>query len=509
MEQFADDLDSGEVHLRDKWQLELKSEFFPHSELKHSEYIQEFYFFIPNSLQINRHTYTKAQFYFDQTNLIRYKTPEFSFEELLNLNNKRSPIVRIMKICDSPDTPNNRVILSDELKLLGNIVRSTLRALVKKLFLELKRDNTEEKNRELSHHVQQLCQHIQQMRNEFVIAQEKYKSNWKDPIFFDQFLYIDEFISNSVLHYLTGLLENIRLHPNKNLIAADKALCDTILKEQQINERYNPKKSSKSIRHSFRNKEQILYRNSLLNKFVLDALLLHTSRFTLEQRYQDWIGSIAAGIAMLIYFSLFIWLGNVFLINSEPFIVFTVIIYILKDRIKEWIKNLSYHHAFRWFSDYSTVIQSPDQKHDIGVVKESVSFLDENQISKEIQTERNSDFHEVLENFIRPENVLLYKRTVEIFNPRERQSRRHDVNIIFRFNIHRFLRKASDPVEKHFSLDPKSLKMITTRLPKVYHLDLIIKNISQKKSGVHHVEIKKLRIVLDKNGIRRIEQLRS
>lgn len=509
MEQFADDLEGGEVHIRDKWQVELKSDFFPHPNLKYSEYTQEFYLFIPNSLQINAHTYSKAQFYIDQTNLIRYKTPEFSFPELLNLNNQRSPITRILNLCDSPDSPSNRIILSDELKLFGNVVRSTLRSHVKDLMSELQQENSEENYRKFSQHVQQLCQYIYLLRNNYLTAQEKFKAKWKDPVFFDQFLYIDEFISNSILQYLTGLLENIRVHINKHLLSADKTLCDTILKEKQINEGYITKKGRKASRLSFRENEQILYRNSLLNKFVLDALLLHTSRFPLEQRYQHWIGSMAAGIAMMIYFLLFIYLGNVFVINSEPFIVFTVFIYILKDRIKEWIKAISYHHAFKWFSDYSTEILSPDEKHNIGTVKETVSILNENQLSSEIQTERNKDFHEVLENFTRPENILLYKRTVEINNPRESESRRHNLNIIFRFNIHRFLRKASDPVEKYFTLDPRSLKILTIRLPKVYHLDLIIKNIPQGDDNSHIPEIKKLRIVIDKNGIRRIEQLKS
>lgn len=506
MEQFADELDIGEVHIRDKWQVELKSEFIPLPDRKSSEYIQEFYLFIPNSLQINAQTYSKGQFYIDQTNLIRYKTPEFSFAEILNLNNPRSPLTRLLSMCDLPDTTENRSKLSDELKLFGNIVRSALREQVKNLISELTSERAEGTHQGFSVHVMQLCADIQQLRKLYSQAQDKYLKTWGDPIFYEQFLYLDEFISTSIIYYLTGLLENMRLTVNKNLVAADKAICEVIIKEKKITEGYLTKRNPKASHSYYSNNEQILYRNSLLNKFVLDALLLHTDRFTLEQRYQDWIGSIAAGIAMLIYFSLFIWLGNVFVINSQPFIVFTVVIYVLKDRIKEWIKTLSYHHAFKWFSDYATEIQSPDLKHKIGVIKETFSFIDQKQLSEEIRNARNIEFHEVLETFQRPEEVLYYKRTVEINSLRGRAARRNALNIIFRFNIHRFLRKAGDPVETYYTLDPKTSKLLTLRLPKVYHLDLIIRNISMQRDGTQQVEIKKMRIVIDKNGIRRIEQ---
>lgn len=509
MEQFWEDLESGEVHIRDKWQFELKSEFFPQPSLEQSEYTQEFFLFIPNSLQINSFTYSKGQFYIDQTNLIRYKTPEFSFAELLNSNNQRSPMTRIQRICDSPDTSDNRDLLSDELKLLGNIVRSALREEVKELITELTRLRSQGTAQGFFEHVRRFCQDIQQLRAIYLTVKEKFRKNCDDPLFFQNFLYIDEFISNSISYYLTGLLENLRLIVNKDFDPADREICDVLIQEQRVSESYLNGKSGgheKSHGAKTRNSEQILYRIGLLNKFVLDALLLHTNRFTFEQRYQDWIGAIAAGIAMLIFFSLFIWLGSVFVINSQPFILFTVIIYVLKDRIKEWVKTLSYHHAFKWFSDYATVIQSPDEKHKLGVIKETFSFIDENQLSQEIRNARNIEFHEVLETFQRPENVLFYKRTVQINKPKGREARRHGLNIIFRFNIHRFLRKAGDPIEAYYTLDSKSLKLLSMRLPKVYHLDLIIKNISRKHDGTPSIELKKLRIIIDKNGIKRIEQ---
>jgi hypothetical protein len=210
---------------------------------------------------------------------------------------------------------------------------------------------------------------------------------------------------------------------------------------------------------------------------------------------------------MFIYFSLFVWLGTVFIINSEPFIVFTVIIYVLKDRIKEGLKSLSYRKAFKWFSDFTTLIKSPDQNHNLGVVKESFSFLDPKQISPDIKKSRNAEFHTILETYQRPETVLYYKRAVEINTPKFKDSRRYCLNIIFRFNIHRFLLKAGNAIETHVILDPDSKRLLNVRLPKVYHLNLIIRNTTVQPDAPPVVEFKKLRIIMDKGGIKRIEQL--
>ena len=117
---FWKEIEEGQVHVRDRLQFELKSEFitFPAKEV--SVFTEELYIFIPQSLQINRDTYSTEQFYWDQTNSIRYKTPTFTFEELLDPKNEASPLY-------------SRAKMQGEVKLLANIFRSTLRNTVKEI----------------------------------------------------------------------------------------------------------------------------------------------------------------------------------------------------------------------------------------------------------------------------------------------------------------------------------------------------------------------------------------
>jgi hypothetical protein len=509
MEQFWEDLDSGEIHIRDKWQFELKSEFSHQATLKSDQYTQEFFFFIPSALQINKQTYSKTQFYRDQTNLIRYKTPMFSFPELLDPQNSRSPLTRILTLCDQPSNEENRTTLADELKLFANVVRSALRTEIRQLIQGLQPKNIEDHMQESIDSIRQLCLEWKRLRIMYAEAQEKFLEKWRDPLLYKHFLYIDEFISNAVNHYLTGLIENIRLLRKSEFTSTDKLICETLIDEKKRREVYKTqlKNSNHPGKGEVKN-EYFLYRNSLLNKFVLNALMLTTNRFSIDERYQNWIGSLSAGIAMTLYFCLFIWLGTIFIINSLPFILFTIITYVLKDRLKEILKLLSYQQAFRWFSDYTTEIRTFDQKHTFGQIKESFSFLEEEQLPPAIRETRNKDFHAVLETFQRPENVLYYKRTVEMrHSPSPKKARRYGVSIIFRFNIHRFLRNASDPYESYVTIDPKTSKLVTKNLPKVYHLNLLMKNTSLEEGLPEKVELKKLRLIIDKNGIKRIEQV--
>lgn len=501
MEIFWEDLDSGEVYIRDRWQFALKSEFFPRKGKKNSLYTQEFYLFIPNSLQINANTYSKGSFYLDQTNLIRYKTPEFTFQQLLDINSQRSPLTRIQQLCDQSDDQQHRKALSDELKLLANVVRSMLRREVKSLIFALGSKQPAKSSHDFSQRTLQLCESIKLLRERYAAAEKKCLDNWRDPLFYRQMLYIDEFLSYSISHYLTGLLESVRMTGRSDLAAVDEALCDVLLNEKQLSDLL----VSTGNQSGSEDAENVLYRYSLLNKFVLDALHLNINRFSLDQRYQHWIGGVSAGVAMGLYFTLFVWLGNVFVINSAPFVMLMIIVYVLKDRIKEWLRNYSYLQASRWFPDFTTIIKSQDKQENVGVIKESFSFIDPPQLSKDLHTMRNAEFHSVLETVKRPENILFYKRVVEL-NPKSANALYSGVNIIFRFNIHNFLRKAADPTETHLMIDPQTKKLIPMRLPKVYHLNLIIRSTSEE-NGHPKLELKKLKLVIDKNGINRIEQL--
>lgn len=508
MEQYWDEFDLEEIHFRDKWQFELKSHYKPSPKMLKHIYTQELYLYIPAALQVNPDTYGKDRFYQDKTNLIRYKTPEFTFQQIIDPEQKRSPLYLIKQELANPHFVNGNgsiKTIEKELKLLANIVRSTLRTELFTLLNLLDKEGLSEDETLFTQPANTLLIHLDILLKDYDHLAEQIKKI--DSAELNQvYLYVADFISVSINYYLSPLLEKIRKQAQPSFDTIDTRICAILLKEKVWREKWLDEPAT--LEGTTTDNETILYQIGLLNKYVIDALLLNTSVDPIDQRYRNIIGSIAAGVAMTLYILLFIWQGSVFVINSQPFILFTIFIYVLKDRLKDEIKNISMKQAFRWFSDYKTEIRTPDNKTVIGELRESFSYLNENEIHAAIQEARTTEHHRTLEAIRRQEQVMYYKKTVSLKNLSvTKQDRFSGLNVIFRFDIHRFLNKASDSIQPFSTIDPKTFELVHTMLPKVYHLNIVLKNSYIKLDGSTHTEIKKYRIIANKEGILRVESL--
>lgn len=507
MDKLWEDFETGEIHVRDKWQFELKSEFVPVPSKSESVFTQEFYIFIPNSLQINDQTYSKARFYEDQTNLIRYKTPEFSFLQLTDTHHLASPLARLRKFKVKSSSPEEKLALEKELKLFANIFRSTLGKNAHRIVEKLQKPLDSASLIAIKQAILELIEHVQRTLGLYYDEAYKLTSIWDDTPSLKLFGYVRDYISIALNNSLAILLEAVRRHHEPAFQEADELLCRILKAEKKHREEKNLEPLQ--IHQDSSRNESILYQSGLLNKFFIDVLLLNTSRAAIDQKYRNLIGGVAAAVAMLFYILLFIWQGAVFVINSEPFVLFTVIIYVLKDRLKDELKTLSFNQAFRWFSDYKTEIISPSGRYVVGELKESFSFIDEKNVPEKIAYMRSREFHTYLETIKRPERVICYKKTITIFQNLNRKSppRLHGLNNIFRYDIHHFLSKASDPYEPHVTLDSETLELTRSELPKIYHVNMILKNTFARSDSTQEVEFKKFRLVIDKEGIKRVEKM--
>ncbi len=499
MDRSSDDLEGGEIHIHDNWQIELKSEFLPHLQSKYTIYTQEFWIFIPNSLQINDQTYSKEGFYLDQTNLLRYKTPDFTFEDLLSSSQLKSPLAR-MRAMLVKSTEASITTFNEELKLFGNVVRTILRKSAQAIYLHIQQRKSDE---ELCLELELLANEMRQLRLTFASLKKEIAIAFPKPNTPIHVEYIEEFLSNSYYHYLSRLLQIGQSHETYQQF--NDELTHLLLQEQHYRQEHGFE--NLSLHQSTEQGEYFLYRQGLLNKYVLDALLLHSNRIAVSKKYQQVVSSLAAGVAMLIYLLLFIWQGEVFRINSEPFVVFTVLIYILKDRIKENLKTLSFDFGGRLFSDYTTQIRSPHEQRKLGFLREYFAFVKQDKAPKEATLIRNHGLQHVLEDIRRPEQILYIKKEIQLSNTLLRRGeRRNALNVLFRLNMRRFLDKASNPEEPYLFIDPDTNSLIEWWLPKVYHINIVLKTSVTSEHGKVQEEWSRFRLILDKQGIRRLEK---
>lgn len=503
IEDFWNELHEGEIHVRDSLQFELKSEFVINPHLKENVYKQEVFLFIPSSLQINAQTYSKQQFYLDQTNLIRYKTPLMHLSDLVNPDYPFSPLLRLQNFFSESEPQLHLEIASDELKLFAAIFRVSLRERVYLLLQILEHaKSTEEEN--LSRSIASLCTEVSQVCHKFRELQELARNQLNTPQLIRHFKYVDEFISTMIDEFLLILLKQVRSLEQQDP-QTEKQICQLILKEKLYRKKNHiGPKTSKG--HVFSN-ESLLYRQGLLNRFILEALMLKNYRFSLEEKHSHILGALAAGLAMFVYMIFFVWQISAFVINSFPFVALAVFFYILKDRIKEGFKTLYYKQAYRWFPDYSTEIWSPTGGK-IGKLTENFTFIEPKQLPPGFLRIRNHHFHEELQALQRHETIIQYKREVTLKSPASSGARRRELTTIFRLNIHRFLQKASNPFQAKLTLDSYTQEISEKLLPKVYHLNLIIRNTYLQADGTPKVEIKTFRVVVDKVGIKRVEHIK-
>lgn len=503
LETFWNELNEGEIHVRDNWQFELKSEFFIHAHK--NVYKQEFFVFIPDSLHVNEDTYTKLQFYSDETNLIRYKTPYISLKDLVNPRNEQSPLIRLKKLLNEENPQLYLSEITDELKLFADIFKVGLRDRIKDLLVEMEHEPIKQIGQHSSE-LAALCSETTDICTMFREIQDYASKEILNDQLKRYFRYTDEFISDQIDDYFLILVQALRHADYKNISELDKQLCQIILREKHYRKKNHlgPKTPED---HPYSN-ESLLHRRSLLNQFVLDALTLNNLRISLAEKHAPLLGALAAGIAMLFYMVLFAWKVSSFVITSLPVILFIVFLYIIKDRIKEGLKKIYSEQAYRWFPDFSTEITSP-KGFKIGKINESFNFIDETRLPEGFEEIRNFDFNEELQALIRQESIIQYKREVILYDQLGiPSSRRRELTTIFRLNIQHFLQKAGNAFQPSLFLDHYTHEIHEQMLPKVYHINIIIRNTVLQPDLSYKSEINKFRVVADKTGIKRVEQIK-
>lgn len=491
------------IQLRDNLQFELKSEFFINPRLKENVYKQEFFLFVADTLQINKNTYSKQQFYLDQTNLIRYKTPRISLQNLIKEDNIQSPLARLIALKNFPLGQEAVKMVLDELRLFGNMFRASLHEQIQRLANQLEINASDIRIEEIKQGIFALCNEVKSLYTVFQNIQNDLIKHDIETKLKHYLEYTDEFINQIVDYDFTILLHQVRNNKlTTNWKEIDHTLCEIISQAQNHLKVY----FSQSPQGNPFFKEKVLYRHGLLNKFMLEALRLQTNRFSREEKHGHLLGAISAGVAMFIYMILF-WKSTNFGINSLSVILLVVLLYILKDRLKEEIKNLYYKQAYRWFPDYTTEIKSP-KGYTVGRLTENFSFINVSQLPTDFLEMRNRDFHEELPDVDRPETIMQYKREVTLYQRHQSvEDRRRELTMVFRFNLHRFLQKANNPLQPYLTLNRKTHVIEKRLMPKVYHINIIIKNTYLLFNLKQKVELKKFRIVIDKRGIKRIEQI--
>ncbi len=467
---------------------------------KKTSFLIATYLFIPSSLQINKDSYSKDQFFSDINNRIRFKTPQISIDEILEEKNQFSPITTIMKLM--LDTNFEKIKsetitkIQRELCLLADLIKVSLRD---QFNYFQKNHNELKKQSDIPNLINSYLRSIKKLQRKLELMGTKFLIPQIPIVLREAFQIADEYISLQIEKWLTKFL---KIFEDKVYQEIKISIIELIEKEQ---EHRDILKSSLIISKNSTN-ETFSYQEGIMKKYVQSVLYLEKKKKDPKSQSLEIFYSIAAGVAM--FFSLFFGflILSLFPTYSIPFIIGTVVIYMLKDRIKDNIREVSQRAVGSLFPDQRIDIVDGFYKEKIGKSNEIVNFKKMDKIPPEILRIRRSSNISSIEERGKPEDIIVYQKKITLFNRKIKQfhTRRKDISDVIRFNIRSFLRYADDPIQylSKWNVDKKKIENIP--VSKVYHLNLVLKLTSFKGKKVNKIHYKKFRVVIDQKGIKRV-----
>jgi hypothetical protein len=501
---FTEIRSSNTVHDRYQFESSFDFDIRSNNNEKNKKYQIDMYIFIPENISINSDTYTRDNFYKDLRNYLRIKTPDL-FKLCSNENSLLSlPWLQKYLSFHLSSDKKRRIcnVVVEEIKLFGSYINKKL----KEFQLSFESNNLD-KNL-----IKKIYYTILSFRKNYIIKL-KNKEILFDSEIIKALLLIDEYISYQLENTLTKILKRQN---------TEKQDIESILR-YELEYRSNNIDIVSIDNEEEKNRENYYYRMGLLKKYVYDVLFLKTVTLKKEKIYKNIFASLGASLAAS--WATFADFSKTSLIvkNDGSFIrVFLfmfigIIAYVFKDRLKELSREYFNDRFKKNLPDYEIKIfhkyfneHGQEKNIFIGKSVEFMRFLKKNTVPNEILYIRNLGNRSEIDPE-RKEVIIHYSKKIN-FDERIIKDELIGVRFIrdnIRYDISSFLAKLDDP-EKNFDYFHSKNGVVSVKAPKVYHLNIIFKYFIEyenkyKKTKKVEVDYERIRVVLNKKGIVRIE----
>ena len=448
--------------------------------------------FIPNSLDINRQTYSKSDFYKDLKSNIRLITPEFLLRDIADVN--KSPFIHLERsftvFAGNPIRGNIREY-EHQLKMFMSILKSSLRDHRDHIIRNI---NTEDRDYLISSflsNARSILSNYRGLRNIITVPTV-------DKQYFTLFLLGDEFMSNQVEQHTYLLADELRKKHPLIYSTAKASLLDLIRSETD----YRRSKGFPAPEYDDTLQiRKLVYRRGILKKLFESQLFLSTRKkkdgFIIEQL----IYSVAAGFAMIfatgIAFAFQKKYGNF----TTPLFFALVVSYMFKDRLKDLMRYYFAGKLKKIFFDHKTkILVRNDQP--VGWCKESFDFVPEEKIPAEIKSKRRKSVIMEAECTEGWEKVILYRKLMRLNRPSLDNVFADftitGVNDIIRFNVSNYIQNMDNPeIPLRYLTDDGYEEM---KGEKVYYLTLVI-NLKYEEETHYN----SYRVTFNRSGILNVE----
>lgn len=480
------------VRIHDRHQVEVKLAYKLDDFASARSYEVSAFLFLPGSLGVTPGSYSKRDFFNDLISHIRVKTPDVLLRDMASQAD--GPL---RKLADSFDLlarqANRRTESSCEyrLKMFCCILKSALRDHVGALAGRSTADQAHLVD-EFSGSVRSIAAAFRQLRTIINVPTVRRE-------FFSKFQFADEYVSLLVEAYTFEMLEVLRTQ-NGALFEVHRSGLLALIKEEIA---YRGDNGYPSIPDANGDNETLVFRKSVLKKWVERVLFLGTRTKREGTVAEQTLFAVAAGLSMVFATSV-AFLAQRFYGNlTFPLFVALVVSYMLKDRIKELLRVFFNAKIQGFFLDRRQQIFGDEQARErIGTVKEGFDFVGEKRIPAGVRRLRNRDHITEIENGWVGETVVAYRKRITLlpgwFERMQGDYRVEGLSDILRLNVSGFLSRMDEPKKPLWVIDGTDYRDIAGQ--RVYHINLVV----QCCSGSWADE-RRFRLVLNKEGIKRVE----
>lgn len=477
------------IKIHDKFSVVIDVTYDKLSKKKKSKYTTLTYLFFPDSLNINRKTYPSTKFYNDVRFFLKYDTPNYTLYDIHEGEN--SLLKNLFKNTDKylkNRSDKNRSRFKNQVKMFAATFSSLLRyktdSLIKKRTIKVEELDVYLKN-------------IKAVLLDFREVVLKVKKTDLEEINKKVIYHADEHISNVMEVQLMKLYNHLK---NKN--DPFKSLA-TIVKLINAEQNYKKQKVYDSPKDKNVNPDELLFKRNQLKKYIESIFFLNQDIRKDGAVFEQSILALAAGLAMVFSTGIAFYYQQVYGNFTMPFFIALVVSYMLKDRIKGLISLLFVSKSSSFFYDFKIKITNSLNKK-IGLIKENFSFVQLKKLGPKVKKYRLQNLVIGLTERSLNEQVIQYKKKIIIF-PKKFGNDLLDENIIgltdiTRLNFYRFIQYMDDP-KKDYILVKKG-EVYNKVANKIYHI-----NIVQKYYTEEGIEFSRYRVIMNRNGIRKIEKV--
>ena len=472
--------------IHDSNTLEFKVGFLPNDGATYNDFYMNTWIYIPEVLDVNRHTYSKDTFYCDTLSYLRLITPSYQLRELTDEHSL--PFTRLKQACLNPVNENKE--FETEVKMYASIVKSSVRD----AYMKITQQPNEEARQSLA------CDLVEQAKSVVGMYRSLRPLLLEDDrgvdvsVFYD---FGDEFISNILEQHLGRIVNLLKPRESRSgglLLSMLTQLLDSEHKYRQRRGFIEVEDDSPDENRQF------VYRASQLKKYIESNLYLPTHKRRNTVFLEQVAFSLAAGVSMVfatvVSFAFQQTYGNFTL----PFFIALVISYMFKDRIKDLIRNYFANRLGSRFYDYLITIRVGLRK--IGWVKEGFDFVSPKDVSRHVYEKRARKNLLVVNRGV-DEQVIQYRKYVHLKRKEVYKLSAYPINginNIVRYNLAGFMRKMDNPKVPLY-VNNGDARAHFTPGDKAYYLNFVFQCKYQDKS-----EYKRYRVCLCRDGIKNIEE---